>query len=623
MRIPPEKIEEIRNATDIVDHIGSFIPLKKRGKNFLGSCPFHQEKTPSFNVSPERQMYHCFGCGVGGNVITFVMEYEKVSFVEAVRSLAEKAGIKMPTYSSEDDARASEQEELYNVCKEAGLFYYKSLTETGEGKFAVEYFHKRGFTDDTIRSFGLGYSPNSWEALIDYAKGRKFSFELLEKAGLVRKRDDGTYHDYFRGRVMFPIFSTTGRVLGFGARKLLEDDPLGKYINSPETLIYNKSRILYGLYQSKDEIRDKDFAILVEGYADLISVYQAGIKNVVASSGTALTHEQIQLISRYTKNITLMYDADSAGSKAALRGVDLILENDLDVRVATLSEGEDPDSFVRKKGKDAFVKLLDGSVSFIDFIAQEFQKQGKLTTPEGQAQTVRAIVQTIAKMKDELKRNLYIKQVAEKYRLYESTLFRELEKIIGDKSRYSKDRFVQSIPAIGEEDVNVPERTALDIPTVERDLIHAMLEGGMDVIKMVSQHITLDDFTHPQSKALVEILFNHLEEGQPFDSSALINEIEDQSYQKLIAEVIFSKHQISKEATADGRFQPANPLRIAIDSILKIKELAGKRILEEIRRQQKDAALQGEDTSPYGVHAEQLRTQISNEIETLKKQLKG
>ncbi|MBI4810089.1 MAG: DNA primase, partial [Ignavibacteriales bacterium] len=481
MRIPPEKIEEIRNAIDIVDLIGSFVHLKKRGKSYIGLCPFHTEKTPSFTVSSERQMYHCFGCGVGGNSITFVMEYEKVSFVEAVRSLAEKAGIAIPTYSSEDDARASEQEELYNVCKEVGLFYYRSLTETTEGKLSLEYFHHRGFTDETIRIFGLGYSPNSWEALIDYARERKFSLELLEKAGLVRKRDDGTYHDYFRGRAMFPILSTTGRVLGFGARKLFEDDPLGKYINSPETLIYNKSRILYGLYQAKEEIRDKDFAILVEGYADLISVFQAGIKNVVASSGTALTQEQIQLISRYTKNITIMYDADSAGSKAALRGVDLILENDLDVRVAPLPEGDDPDSFVQKNGANAFRKLLDEAVSFIDFIARSYEKEGKLKSPEGQAQTVRAIVQTIAKMKDELKRNFYIKQVAEKYRLYESTLFRELEKILGETRRFHRVQSTQDVQAAREDTIEAGRQTYVDIPVVERDLIHVMLEGGSEV----------------------------------------------------------------------------------------------------------------------------------------------
>ena len=619
MRIPPEKIDEVRNAIDIVDLIGAFIPLKKRGKSFIGLCPFHVEKTPSFNVSSERQMYHCFGCGVGGNVITFVMEFEKVSFVEAVRSLAEKAGITLPLQTSENEERASEHEQLYQVCREAGLFFHKCLTETGEGKFALEYFHRRGFSDETIRSFGLGYSPNSWEAFIDFSKEKNIPIDLAEKAGLVRKRDEGTYHDYFRGRAMFPIFSTTGRVVGFGARKLREDDPLGKYLNSPETLIYNKSKILYGIFQAKETIREKGFVILVEGYADLISVYQVGIKNVAASSGTALTQEQIQLISRYTKNITIMYDADSAGSKAALRGVDLILENDLDVRVAPLPEGDDPDSFVRKNGGDAFKKLIENAVSFVDFIAQTFEKEGKLNTPEGQAQTVRAIVQTIAKMKDELKRNFYIRQVAEKYRLYESTLMRELENIIGNRHYPARDEPVRIVSP----SEKVQKHHDSEIPTVERDVIHAMLEGGTEVVSLISRHLRISDFTHPQSKKLVEILLDNYDDGKPIDPAILVNEVSDEALQKIIAEVIFSKYQMSKEAVADGRFQQANPLLIAIDSILKIKEIAGKQILEEIQRQQKAAALRGEDTSQYSAHAEQLRIQISIEIEALKKQLKG
>jgi DNA primase len=325
VRIPPEKIDEIRNATDIVDLVGAFVKLKKRGKNFIGLCPFHTEKTPSFNISSDRQMYHCFGCGVGGNVFTFVMEYEKISFTEAVHSLAEKAGIVLPAYTEASDVEASEQEELYNICKIAGLFFYSCLTETTEGKFALEYFANRGFTNDTIRIFGLGYAPNSWGAFLKHAEEKKIPCAFLEKAGLIRKREDGSYYDYFRGRAIFPIFSVSGRVIGFGARKIREDDPLGKYINSPETPIFNKSKVLYGLFHSKEAVREQDKAILVEGYADLISSYQAGVKNIVASSGTALTQEQIQLIKRYTKNITIVYDADSAGSQATLRGVDLIL----------------------------------------------------------------------------------------------------------------------------------------------------------------------------------------------------------------------------------------------------------------------------------------------------------
>ena len=322
MRIPPEKIEEIRSSNDIVDVISQHVRLKKRGKNYVGLCPFHQEKTPSFTVSAEKQVYHCFGCGKGGNVFTFVMEIEKVSFTEAVRSLAEKVGITIRVTEA-DQQQESESEALYNVCRLAGLFFYNNLTKTEEGKVALEYFHGRGFSDETIRTFGLGYSLNSWDGLLSHAKAEGISREDLLKAGLIRTREDGSDYDYFRSRAMFPIFSTSGRVLGFGARKLREDDPLGKYINSPETPIYNKSRVLFGLFHSKDAIRSEEHALMVEGYADLISLFQNGIQNVVASSGTALTEEQVQLISRYTKKLTLVYDADSAGSSATLRGMDI------------------------------------------------------------------------------------------------------------------------------------------------------------------------------------------------------------------------------------------------------------------------------------------------------------
>ncbi|MDL1892144.1 DNA primase, partial [Sphingobacteriales bacterium CHB3] len=368
MRIPESKIEEVRRASDIVDVISGYVRLKKRGKNFLGLCPFHTEKTPSFNVSPERQMYHCFGCGVGGNVLTFVMEHEKVSFVEAVRTLAERAGILLPEEGVEDKEKITESEALYNACRSAARFFHENMMNTVEGQLALEYFRHRGFKEETIRSFGLGYSMNGWDSLLKVAQRENIPVDVMEKAGLLIKREDGSGHyDRFRGRAMFPIFSVTGRVIGFGARKLRKDDPLpGKYINSPETPIYSKSRSLYGIFQAKEAIREHEYAILVEGYADLISVYQEGMKNIVASSGTALTEEQIDLIGRYARKITLVYDADSAGSKATMRGVDLIIEQGLDVRVAALPEGDDPDSFVKKNGGEAFGKLLDTAASFLD-----------------------------------------------------------------------------------------------------------------------------------------------------------------------------------------------------------------------------------------------------------------
>lgn len=605
MRIPQEKIDEIRDATDIVEYIGGFVKLKKRGKNYLGLCPFHQEKTPSFNVSADRQMYHCFGCGVGGNVFTFVMERDKVSFIESVRLFAERAGIDLPKYTSDRDNISTEQEQLFQILRAAGIFYYRALTESAEGKLSLDYFHKRGFTDETIREFGLGYSPNSWSALLDHLKELKYTEELMLTSGLVRKRDDGTYYDYFRGRAMFPIFSGAGRIIAFGARKLRDDDPLGKYINSPETPIYNKSRVLYGLSQAKEAIRETRNAILVEGYADLISVYQSGVENIVASSGTALTQEQIQLVGRYTNSITIVYDADSAGSKAALRGVDLILENDMDVSVASLPEGEDPDSFVKKNGGPAFSKLVMDSVSFVDFLAEAFRKQGKLSTPEGQAQTVRTIVGTIAKMKDELKRSFYIKQVAEKYKLYESTLYNELEKMVdqGRKREQYSDGPIH--PPTGQPQISVAVEAAL--PPAERDLLHAMLEGGKEIIKFVFAELTIADFHHPKSRALASILLDKIEEGGDFTADSLMTTLENPDQQRLVAEIIFDKYQLSKGWEDKGAIlERADALRMAQDALAARR----KRILEErIKENQsglKEASQHGHDVVQFLERHQQL-----------------
>jgi DNA primase len=596
LRFPPEKIDEVRSATDIIDLVGSYVRLKKRGKNFVGLCPFHTEKTPSFNVSPERQMYHCFGCGVGGNAFTFVMEMEKVSFQEAVRTLAERAGIALPQASYVSEAEASEVEALYQACTVAARCFYSNLTETTEGKLALEYYHYRGFTDETIRRFGLGYAFNSWDALIDHARQQGIQADVLEKAGLVRKREDGNLYDYFRGRTIFPIFSTSGRVIGFGARKMREDDPLGKYINSPETPIYNKSRILYGMYQAKESIREKDLAILVEGYADLISVSQAGIANVVASSGTALTQEQTQLVARYTKNLVIVYDADSAGAQASLRGLEVALENDLDVRVAELPKGEDPDSFVKKLGGTAFLKLVDGAVSFVDFIAQTHEQRGVLQTPEGQAEAVRATVQAIAKMKDELKRQFYIRSVAEKYKLYESILYRELEKHTGrTPAAFARGTRKAAALAQGAE-VNhavAVQHTTANIPAPERDLLHAMLNGGSEVVDFVFREISPDAFTHPGARALCARIKDERDVNGVVDASQLLNDLEDENLKRLIAELVFSKYELSEETRA--RVAPADAEQLAADALKSLRIRVIEQQIEDNRRRLKEAAARGED----------------------------
>jgi DNA primase len=615
MRIPPEKIEEIRSSNDIIDVISQHVRLKKRGKNFVGLCPFHQEKTPSFTVSLEKQVYHCFGCGKGGNVYTFVMEFEKVSFAEAVRSLAEKVGITITTTEA-DQQQESEAESLYNVCRFAGLFFYNNLTKTEEGKSALDYFHGRGFSDETIRTFGLGYALNSWDGLLTHASAEGVSREDLLKAGLIRTREDGSDYDCFRGRAMFPIFSTSGRVLGFGARKLREDDPLGKYINSPETLIYSKSRVLFGLFHSKDAIRSEENALMVEGYADLISLFQAGIQNVVASSGTALTEEQVQLIGRYTKKLTLVYDADSAGSSATLRGMDIVLAHDLDVAIVELPEGEDPDSFVRKQGGKEFLKLAEQAISFIEFKVRQFRRAGAFSTPEGKAQAVRSIVQSIAKMKDELKRNFYIKDVASKYDLYESVLYRELDRWREEGARTaplaSMSAGRQAALSIGgREAEGVGPGEATVIPAPERDILKLLLEHQADLISFVFSHITLSEISTPQVRNILELLLSRYEERGPLHVTDLLLEIEDPRLKSIITDVVLSRYELSKQwRNGDSEIEEADPWTLARDAIVALKKQDLQKQVAENRRLLREASLQGADTRPLIERHQELKNQL-------------
>ena len=603
MRIPDEIIDEIRSASDIVDVVSASVPLKKRGKNYLGLCPFHQEKTPSFSVSADKQMYYCFGCGKGGNVFTFVMEHDKVSFVEAARTLARRAGIPVPEEGSADQARTTEFEGLYAACRMASAFFVENLFSTVEGKLGLEYFRHRGFSDDTIRAFGLGYALNAWDGLVRRAERDSIDPAILEKSGLILRRDDGSgYYDRFRGRAIFPIFSPTGRVIAFGARKLREDDPLGKYINSPETPIYSKSRVLYGVYQARDALREQDAAVLVEGYADLISAHQAGVRNVVATSGTALTPEQIHLIARYTKNIILVYDADSAGSKATLRGADLVIEHGLDVRVAGLPQGEDPDSFVRKEGVDAFRAILEAAVSFLDFKAEFFRSQGMLETPEGKTRAVRSLVETLARMSDEIKRTFYIKSIAERYDIYESVLYRELDRILGKeaaRARYgaSRDQDAGSASVAGQtQEATAPEPET--VPAAEKDLLKVMIEHGPPLMEFVLTHTEKGNFTHPLVRAALDLLFRHKDEG--WDPSRLVDEVEDPRLKDLLANILFARYELSRGWAEIGS-EPdlPDPWKVAEHSVLRLMAVELDRKIREAFRGLKEADAEGKSLIPH------------------------
>jgi DNA primase len=540
---------------------------------------------------------------VGGNVFTFLMAYEKISFVEAVRSLAKAAGIDLPDPSAQSDSGApTEQDRAYALLTIAAKHFHQNLTATQEGKLALEYLRHRGISDAMIAHFGLGYALNSWDAFLGHAREQGFQPDFLERYGLARKRDEGGYYDYFRGRVIFPIFTPAGRVTGFGARKLREDDPLAKYINSPESPVYNKSRILYGLFQSKEAIREADQALMVEGYMDLISAFQAGVKNVIASSGTALTSEQVQLVRRYTKNVTIVYDADSAGSKAAMRGVDVVLAQDLDVKVAKLPEGDDPDSFVRKEGASGLKKLVDGSLSFIDFII--LTRKEKDGSPEERSKTVRILVKTVAQMPDALKRDLYVKHIAGKFGLREAVLQNELATALKAESPApgSSYRSAGQAPPVepppGE--MRGPGTGPGPVPPEERDVFDAVLRGGAEVARFVFGHLSPEELSHPLTQALSALVSARIEEGESLEPASLVDAADRPELREFISEVLLARHEPPRPRREGvPEVEQGDPLRIATDGIIRLK----KRNIQHLKRQNQDllrqAAAAGGDSVPY------------------------
>src|SRR6201985_49034 len=431
-------IDRIMEAIDIVEVVGEFVQLKKRGANYVGLSPFSNERTPSFTVSTAKGIFKDFSSGKGGSAVTFLMEHEKFTYPEALKWLAKKYGIEVEetVETAENKEAENHRESLMIVTGYAAKFFHESLLETDEGKsIGLTYFKERGFTNDTIRKFELGYSPDQWEAFTGQALKDGYQQEFLEESGLSVKRDNGSLYDRYRGRVMFPIHSFTGRIIAFGGRTLKTDKNVPKYVNSPESLIYHKSNFLYVLYVTKNAIMDEDNCYLVEGYADVLSVHQAGIENVVASSGTSLTVEQIRLISRFTKNITILYDGDAAGIKASLRGLDMILEEGLNVRVVLFPDGHDPDSYVRNVGTNAFKTYIDKNrKDFILYKTDILLKEAG-TDPIKRADVIREVVESIAKIPDSIKASVFIKDCSHLLKIDERALLSELNKMRLAKSK--------------------------------------------------------------------------------------------------------------------------------------------------------------------------------------------
>jgi DNA primase len=490
--ITRETIDKVFETARVEEVIGDFVQLKRAGSNYKGLSPFSDERSPSFMVSPVKQIWKDFSSGKGGSVVTFLMEHEHFTYPEAIRFLANKYNIEIEETetSQEDKKEANEKESMYLVSEFAKTYFHETLLNSEEGKaIGLSYFKERGFTNETIAKFGLGYSPETWDAFTKEALAKGYQLDYLDKVGLTIVREDGKHFDRFKGRVMFPIQSLSGRNLGFGGRILNNDKKAAKYLNSPESDIYHKSKVLYGIFHAKQAIAKQNNCYLVEGYTDVIQLHQAGIENVVASSGTALTPDQIRLINRLTKNITVLFDGDAAGLRASVRGIDLILEEGMNVKVCTFPDGDDPDSFAKKNSYEDLVSYLENNAKdFIQFKASLLMDEAN-NDPIKKADLIRDMVVSISKIPDRIKREIYIQECSRIMDISEQVLLNTLAQLVqkdiseaGKKLKQEQKAFevVKNEPLVQQEKVNI-------IYELERKIIEMLLLYG-------SQEADFDDF---------------------------------------------------------------------------------------------------------------------------------
>ncbi len=518
--ISQQTIQQIQSRIDIIEIVGSFVKLKKRGSNYLGLCPFHNEKTPSFTVSPTKEIYKCFGCGKSGNTIGFLMDLEKYSYVEALRWLANKYNVEIEETAQTEEQKQIQQsaDSLYIINHFAQQFFSNALFQSEEGKqIALSYLKERGFREDIIQKFQLGYNPSARNEFAQAATHAQYNSELLQKSGLVVLRD-GQLNDNYRGRIIFPIHNQSGKVLGFGARIIKNNDKAPKYINTPENEIYIKSKVLYGSYFARMAIDKADECLLVEGYTDVVSLHQSGIENVVASGGTSLTPDQLRLIKKYTTNLTIIYDGDSAGVKAALRGLDLAIEEGLHVKLVLIPGNEDPDSYVHKIGAEAFRNFIAENKK--DFIL--FQLEAALTEAGNdstkKAALVNQVAETISKInktEEFTKRQDYIKQVSQILKIEEAGMNALVNKLIRDKVLKEENR--NAFKPIQTE----TETTGEDLPFFNTDELNEQA--------LVRSLIEFGNKPWNESKTVAEFLFSEIEENEldnMMDNKALVRVLE-------------------------------------------------------------------------------------------------
>ncbi|WP_258105145.1 DNA primase [Marinoscillum sp. MHG1-6] len=563
--ISPATIEEIKNRVDIVEVVGDFVTLKRSGSSFKALSPFSNEKTPSFYVVPSKGIFKDFSSGKGGDAITFIMEIDGLSYLEALRYLANKYHIEIVEEQSDESIKAqNKRESLFIVLNFAKDYFKEKLLEHEEGQsVGLSYIKEREISEESLEKFELGYSLSLWDGLMKEALEKGYDKDLLEEAGLIiNKKEEGKTYDRFRNRVMFPIHNISGKVVAFGARILVKDKKQPKYINSPETELYNKSKILYGLFQAKQAIRQEDNCYLVEGYTDVISMHQTGVHNVVSSSGTALTEDQIKLISRYTKNVTVIFDGDAAGIKASIRGIDMLLEGGLNVRAVALPEGEDPDSYAKQLGTSAFKHFIESeSQDIIRFKTHLFLDETQ-NDPIKRAGVIKDLVTSIAKIDDPIKRTVYLKECSDLLGIDESVLISEQNKILFKKGSASHPQPSDPMEN-GFAEAFMPAQKSIEkmdilkvIELQERESIRVLMNYGKSRItdqelqdqELVAYFLTEIEeinFINPIYREILEVIKARLQDGELIDGAYLIEHGREE-VKKVVVDLLTQRYEVSE-----------------------------------------------------------------------------
>ncbi len=538
--IPEDIITRVLERTDIAELIGTYTPLKRAGKNFKGLCPFHNEKTPSFVVTPDKQIFHCFGCGVGGNVISFVMKLERLEFPEAVRFLADKAGIEVPDNAPDGPQNDGTRDKVFAANAHAAEYFHHNLVSGRESEVgaARDYLKNRKLNLDAVKQFKIGYAYDAWDGLIRHLRSKGVEPAIIEKSGLVVARDDnkGSY-DRFRGRVIFPIFDYRGRPVAFGARALKKDDK-AKYINSPETPVYTKGRHLYGFNLAKEAVGREDGVIIVEGYLDFIRPFLAGVENVAASQGTALTPDQIRLIRRYTRHVTMLFDMDLAGQSAALRSLDILLEEEMDVKVAALADGEDPDSFIQKYGAEDFKRAVSRAKSLVEFKLERLKLEFDATTIEGRGVILREMLTTIEKVRNESVKSEYLKYLRLELNVNEYEIDLERKNIL--KKRPAADARTAT---------EAPKPALSAVFSSDEEWLLRFVMADAQWLKKAKEQV-VPEALGPSARHVLVTAYRLLDEGRDAGPAALVEEFHDEALTRKLMAMASSPEGLDPKSAA-------------------------------------------------------------------------